>query len=295
MSGCSLLRITDTLPATARWRRSRERAVVPEMDIEVASGFLEYHDILARIIAYVFWPADEKRRRAYVARVYLHGFRALEEISPSELAVAAEPAWLWEKAVGQTKREVQAAIDADFRELAGGWAALLPALDVPGSADIAKNATAVRTAAAILNIVRTMAEQTAQDASINKAVHVIERTGRYHGLLQSRTPIWNAWREYKGICHLACALYYWAHKFPSNDDRDTIVDVGIILTVARDYQRFACRPPNPLLDHREIWAVPEDLLLPDCNIPQNSLPADMLEALSSYRAPAKTRRARLPR
>jgi hypothetical protein len=265
------------------------------MDIEVASGFLGYHDILARIIAYVFWPADEKRRRAYVSRVYLHGFRALEEITSSEIAVAAEPVRLCEKAVGQAKREAQAAIDADFRELAGGWAALLPALDAPGSADIAKNATAVRTAAAILDIVRTMAGQTAQDPSINKAVHIIEKTGRYHGLLRSRTPIWNAWREYKGVSHLACALYYWAHKFPSNDDRDTIIDIGIILTVARDYQRFACRPPNPLLDSREIWAVPEDLPLPDCDIPQNSLPDDMLESLSSYRAPAKTRRAQLPR
>jgi hypothetical protein len=88
------------------------------MDIEVASGFLEYHDILARIIAYVFWPADEKRRRAYVASVYSHGFRALEEITPSEIAVGAEPTWLWEEAVGQAKLEVQAAIDADFRELA---------------------------------------------------------------------------------------------------------------------------------------------------------------------------------
>ena len=64
---------------------------------------------------------------------------------------------------------------------------------------------------------------------------------------------------------------------------------------ARDYQKFATTyfpsgRAEPLLDPAEIGAVPDDLTLPDCHIPQDPLPADMTAALWEYEAPNRLRK-----
>jgi hypothetical protein len=299
---------------------------VPDMDIEVASGFLDHEDILARILAYVFWPENEERRRTYVAEIFSRAIVALEEISAKGIAAntlahlqgmtaeqldaegisaeaidaAAQMAagegelvGLWKEQFDQAQSEMFGAIMADFYELGGGFGALLPTLQGLGAGMQQPRIEEIRTAAAILDIVRTIAEQHGEingPGSINKAVFIIEKTGANYGLLHGRTAILSAWRKYKNVTHLACALYYWANRFPIDDPSHNITQIAVLLAVARDYQQFATtyfsgwQRRGPLLDPAEIWAVPDDLLLPPAPA-QSPLPEDMLNALRHYQAP----------
>jgi hypothetical protein len=284
---------------------------MPEMDLDVASGCLDHEDIWARILAYVFWPEDEERRRAYVASVFAHALAALQRITPEETIewlTAGERSELeeltegngelfWRATFEPAVSEMTAGATTDFHELAGGFEALLSALPGFGPGMDEVRIEEVLTAATILDIVRTIVEQRPEDkgeGSVNKAVYILEKTGRRYGRLRSRTPIMEAWRKYKNVSHLTCALYYCARTFPA-DNR--IKQIRCLLSVARDYQKFATTyfpsgRTEPLLDSAEIWAVPDDLTLPDCHIPQDPLPADMTAALREYEAPKQDRRLR---
>jgi hypothetical protein len=300
---------------------------VPEMDIEVASGFLDHVDILARILAYVFWPENEERRRTYIAEIFSRAIAALQEINAEKIAAGTlaqlqemtaeqldteglsmeavqvaeqmaldgdgELACLWKEVFDLTRSEMFGAIMADFYELGGGFGALPPTLQGLGPGMQEPRLEEVQTAAAILDIVRRIAEHHAEvygPGSVNKAVFIIEETGANYGLLHGRTSILTSWRKYKNVAHLACALNDWAHRFQFDDDSHNITQIAVLLAVARDYQRFATtyfsgwQKKGPLLDPADIWAVPDDLLLPTAPA-QAPLPEDMLNALDRYRAP----------
>jgi hypothetical protein len=297
------------------------------MDIEVASGLLSHSDILARILAYVFWPENDERRRTYIAEIFPHAIAALEEITAEEIAantlaqlrertaeqLTAEGlneeaidiaeamaargdgglAGLWKEEFAAVKSEMFGAIMEDFHELGGGFGALLSTLQGLGPGMQQPRVEEVRTAAAILDIVRTIAEQHADikgPGSINKAVFIIEATGSNYGLIHSRTAVMSAWRKYKNVAHLACGLIYCASRFPIEGYSDNITQIAVLLAVARDYQQFATtyfpgwQRRGPLLDPAEIWSVPEELLLPSPPA-QGPLPDDMLNALRKYQAP----------
>jgi len=299
---------------------------MPEMDIEIASGCLDHEDILARILAYVFWPDDEERRRTYIAEIFPRAIASLQEISAQEIAAdtladlqgmtaeqldaeglsteaidvalemaaggEGELAGLWKEQFDQAQSEMFGAIMADFYELGGGFAALLPTLRGFGPGMPEVRIAEVRTAAAVLDIIRTISEQHADvngPGSVNKAVYILEKTGANHRLLRGRTAILSAWRKYKNVAHLGCALNYRASRFPIDDNSHNIVQIAHLLAVARDYQRFATgffpgwQRRRPLLDPAEIWAVPDDLLLPAAPA-QGPLPEDMLDALREYQA-----------
>jgi hypothetical protein len=281
---------------------------MPEMDLDVASGCLDHEDIWARILAYVFWPEDEERRRAYVASVFAHALAVLQRITPEETIewlTAGERSELEELTEGNGELFWRAAVSemtavtmTDFHELAGSFEALLPARPGFGPGMQEVRIEEVLTAATILDIVRTIVEQRPEakgEGSVNKAVYILEKTGRRYGRLRSRTPIMESWRKYKNISHLACALYYCARIFSADNSVGTITQIACLLSVARDYQKFATTyfpsgRTEPLLDPAEIWAVPDDLTLPDCHIPQDPLPADMTAALREYQAPKQDRR-----
>lgn len=297
------------------------------MDIEVASGCLDHQDILARILAYSFWPNDEERRRTYIAEIFPRAIATLEEVTTKEIAartlddlrgmtaeqLAAEGlgleaidvamemaaggegelATLWKEQFDQAQSQMFGAIMVDFYELGGGFGALLPILQGFGRGMPEVRIDEVRTAAAMLDIVRTITEQHAEvngPGSVNKAVYILEKTGANHGILSGRTATLSAWRKYKNVSHLGCALIYCAHRFPIDDDSNGITHIAVLLAVARDYQRFATgyspgwQRRGPLLDPAEIWAVPDDLLLP-APPAQAPLPEDLLDALREYQAP----------
>jgi hypothetical protein len=275
----------------------------------------------------VFWPDDEERRRTYIAEIFPRAIAALEEISAKEIAAntladlqamtaeqldaeglnieaidvamemaaggEGERATLWKDQFDKARSEMFGAIMADFYELGGGFGALLPTLRGFGPGMPEVRIAEVRTAAAMLDIVRTITEQHAEvngPGSVNKAVYIFEKTGANHGILSGRTATLSAWRKYKNASHLGCALIYCAHRFPIDDDSNSITHIAVLLAVARDYQRFATgyspgwQRRGPLLDPAEIWAVPDDLLLP-APPAQAPLPEDMLNALREYQAP----------
>lgn len=236
---------------------------MPEMDLEVASGCLDYEDIWGRILAYVFWPEDEERRRAYVASVFAHALAALQRITPedtieglsagerSELEELTEGngELLWRATFDPAVSEMTAVATTDFHELGGSYGALLQALPGFGPGMQEVRIEEVLTAASILDIVRTIAEQhpeAKRDGSVHKAVYILEKTGRRYGLMRSRTPIMAAWRKYKNVSHLACALFYFIRTFPVDNNMEPICQIACLLSVAREYQN-----PQPLISRAD--------------------------------------------
>ena len=296
------------------------------MDIELASGLLDHKDIWARILAYVFWPENEERRRTYIAEIFPHAIAALEAMTAQEIAAntltqlremtaeqltaegldeeaieiaeaMAAPddgglSGLWKEEFALAKSEMLRAIMADFYELGGGFGALLSTLQGLGPGMQQPRIEEVRTAAAILYIVRTITGQHADikgPGSINEAVFIIESTGSNYRLLHGRTAIMNSWRKYKNVAHLACGLIYCASRFPFGYSHN-VTQIAVLLAIGRDYQQFGStyfpgwQRRGPLLDPAEIWAVPHDLPLPPAPA-QTPLPEEMLEALRKYQAP----------
>ena len=260
----------------------------------------------------MFWPQDEERRRAYVASFFVRALAALQGITPEDTIEGLSAGerseleeltngngeFLWRATFDSAVSELTAVATTDFHELGGSFGALLHTLPGFGPGTQELRIDEVLTAASILDIVRTIAEQRPEgkrDGSVHKAVYILEKTGRSHGLMRSRTPIMAAWRKYKNVAHLACAVSFCLRTFQVDHDTKTVCQIACLLSVARDYQKFATNyfpsgRTEPLLDPAEIWAVPDDLTLPDLHIPQQPLPADMAAALSESQAPKRGRR-----
>jgi hypothetical protein len=296
---------------------------MPEMDIFSASGLLQNEHILASIQAYMLWPENEERRKTYVAEIYPLAITKLEKLSDQQLGAkilaqahgmsaeqlavedldaeavhtleemaADEDTSFWKELIDQVREDTCRAIMTDFYKLGGGFRALLPTLKGSGP-DMQKPRTAeLRTAGAILRIVRTITERHAElkgPGSVNKAVFIMEKTGANYELPTSRTSILNCWRKYKKVSHLACAVNYCVW-FPLFEDSDTLTPIALFLALARDYQLFATthmsgwQAKGPLLDPDLIWRVPDDLRLP-APPREGPLPEDLLNALREYQAP----------
>jgi hypothetical protein len=250
---------------------------MPEMDLDVASGYLNHTDVWFRILGYMISPDDEARRRAFVARGFADALGTLERIEQPldpDPTMALQLVWgsLWQ----------------DFYELAGG----LDALTTASGAPHAWHADAVRlrdwtTVASILCLVRAI-DAHGVEASIGKAMFLITACKGRHGVSRSMTDIRNAWRKYKKISHLAAGVLLC--KTLRGFDFGGIVWLGVFLAVARDLQRFGtsfiinAKERVTLLDPSSIWSVPEDLPLPDldtsifCRLDERGI-----EVLKNYR------------
>jgi hypothetical protein len=221
----------------------------------------------------------------------LKAVRIAEEIATDR---DCELATLWNDEFDEARSQMFSATMADFYEVGGGFGAVVSGLQGFGPGMQAPRIQEVETAAAILYIVRTITEQHAEingPGSVNKAVFIIEETGKNYGFLHGRTKILGSWGKYKNVSHLAFAMRYCIHKFPIYDHSQRANVIAVLLAVARDYQRFATtyfpsrQTRGPLLQPAEMWTVPDDLLLPDASA-RAPLPDDMLDALREYRAPA---------
>jgi hypothetical protein len=248
-----------------RYSRSREHADVPQMDLFDPDALYlgSISGIWTRIWAYMLWPNDETRREAYVLSMHADALAAIEKHA-------------------DTDRDYARAHDivyGNFCKL-GGWTALAPRWR--SDVDLKRAGKPLRTAAAILDIIRKTPSAT---GSLNKAVHVIDKTGITYSLISGRTGVLNAWKSHRIVAHLAIALIFFREKVFGECPRC----LARFLTIARDYQRFATtyvvlHQHGVLVDPVEIWAVPENLSLP-APPALGPLPDDMLKALSSYRAP----------
>jgi hypothetical protein len=237
---------------------------VPQMDLFDPDALYlgSISGIWTRIWAYMLWPNDETRREAYVLSMHADALAAIEKHA-------------------DTDRDYARAHDivyGNFCKL-GGWTALAPRWR--SDVDLKRAGKPLRTAAAILDIIRKTPSAT---GSLNKAVHVIDKTGITYSLISGRTGVLNAWKSHRIVAHLAIALIFSREKVFGECPRR----LARFLTIARDYQRFATTYVMPhqhgiLIDPAEIWSIPEDLSLP-APPALRSLPDDMLKALSSYRA-----------
>ena len=238
---------------------------MPEMDLldHDALYLGSVSGIWARIWAYMLWPDDERRRKAYVLSMHADALAAIERRTNTDhdYAVAHDIVY------------------GNFREL-GGWTALAPRWR--SNLDLKKAGKRLRTAAAVLDIIR---KTPSGGGSLNKAVHVLDKTGKNYNLISGRTAVLNAWKTYRTVAHLSIALVFSGENVFGECPRR----LARFLTIARDYQRFATayvvpRLKVPLIDPAEIWSVPDELSLP-APPALGPLPDDMLEALSKYEAP----------
>jgi hypothetical protein len=238
---------------------------VPEMDLfdPDALYLSSISGIWTRLWTYMLWPDDETRRKAYVLSMHADALAAIERRADSDQDYAAAGKIAY----------------GNFRKL-GGWTGLTPRWR--SDMDLKRAGKPLRTAAAVLDIIR---KTPGGAGSVNKAVHVIGKTGPTYNLISGRTGVINAWNARKSVAHLGIALLFSGEKLFGESPRR----LARFLTIARDYQRFATTFVAPhqhgvLIDPADIWSVSEDLSLP-APPPLGSLPEDMLKALSTYRAP----------
>jgi|SRR5215831_2508535 len=248
---------------------------MPEMDLSPICEYLGPEGVWPRIWAYLLWPGDEPRRRSFIASAYANALAAITEIVPD---VQSEP--LDQECFEFGREMIGCQVIHDFHERAGGWSALSPALNA--GIDTAKTVAALRTAALVLDIIRS----TPGGGTLNKAIHVIGCTAELLAIrASSRTQVRAAWQHYRTVAHLAVALY----AITAEPTTEESAELAKFLAVARDYQRFAVTYTSPgqsapLINPAQAWMVPDNLSLPDPP-PQLPLPDAMLAALREYRAP----------
>jgi hypothetical protein len=238
---------------------------MPEMDLFDPDALYlgRISGIWTRIWAYMLWPNDERRRKAYVLSMHANALAAIERHAETDHDYAL----------------AHDIVYGNFREL-GGWTALAPRWR--SNMDLKKTGKPLRTAAAVLDIIR---KTPSGGGSLNKAVHVLDKTGMNYNLIIGRTAALNAWKTYRTVAHLGIALLFSGENVFGECPRR----LARFLTIARDYQRFATTYVVPwregvLIDPAEIWSVPDGLSLP-APPALGPLPDDMLEALSNYQAP----------
>jgi hypothetical protein len=131
--------------------------------------------IWTRLWTYMLWPDDETRRKAYVLSMHADALAAIERRADSDQDYAAAGKIAY----------------SNFRKL-GGWTGLTPRWR--SDMDLKRAGKPLRTAAAVLDIIRKTPCGT---GSLNKAVHVIDKTGVTYNLISGRTVVLNAWKSQK--------------------------------------------------------------------------------------------------
>jgi hypothetical protein len=171
-----------TLAAQGERYMATDRANEPEMDLFAPNAlrFGGVSGIWTRIWVYTLWPDDEKQRNAYVLSMYAAALAAIERHADTD----------------QDYARAGDIVYGNFREL-GGCIALVPRWN--SGIDLKRAAKTLRTAAAVLDIIKKTPCST---GSLNKSVHVIDKTGITYSLVRGRTGVLNAWKTHKVVAHL---------------------------------------------------------------------------------------------
>ena len=173
----------------------------------------------------------------------------------------------------------------------------------------------------ILRLVRQMAEQRPEsEASVGKAIHILENTHKILGQSMKRSVVRKAWSDFKSVAHLWAAIEQFElcetseeHEFERSMGLERVIDSEItnkdirrkvdlqfvilsapqlLLFIAEDWRRFGetfanSREKSLLLDSNETWAAPDDYELSECNLEVPALTRVEIEALESYKAPTR--------
>ena len=147
----------------------------------------------------------------------------------------------------------------------------------------------------LLFILRCAAHQP-QDASIGKAVYVMERAlvllknqqGR--PVSASRTKITNAWGKFKTVSHLWAAEHISCPIYALNPDN--LLEFLATAECFRNHAEAHVPPPRrakaaPLFAEGEAWAAPDRLELTTIPFAPPSLSPNELEWLTEYKAEYK--------
>ncbi|KIL96753.1 hypothetical protein CCC_01619 [Paramagnetospirillum magnetotacticum MS-1] len=252
------------------------------------------------------WPAEEARRRQYMATVMSMHLAELEEAGANLPDPASGESW------EDTIEAIEHAEDwyANVEQLgewfaeAGGYRTVAAA---PGfeafTADMGSRLGDWFAAGLILALVRRMATHHRDlpgGASINKAVFILERV-HLPMVPRNSHDLRRAWKTYKPVAHFCAALFdlfleaMMMGKSPEESavliEEELNEEFLLFLSEAEAYLEFGLRyqPPRtkgqPLLPHDETWTFPEYRPWP--NSPRKAAPLDgvLLRAAMEYRAP----------
>jgi hypothetical protein len=225
------------------------------------SGPLDF--VWSQIFAYMKYPEDASLRHADIASAFALALGRLDnppELRNQEFSQLQVMLDSKRRVHADERREVQGAFD-DL----GGFSALEVALSDPRSSEQFP-AAELRTVGFVLATVCSIEayhRELPGGGSVKKAAFLIESAYRNRGLLDNERDIRKAWARYKRISPLVASL----HMMIENDgelgifDRPSLDVLRIFFGTALYFQKFGTSfhphgKKQPLLDEREIWAVP---------------------------------------
>jgi hypothetical protein len=256
-----------------------------------------------RLLAYLSWPQDEKKREQYLATLEAESASMLQavplpervqkqyqEISVTDL----ETAW------AESKKETY---DWALQQVFAAPDKLKALTHAPGLdaliQETGKNTIGCLVAGHILYFVFIMDKFHKGDlnggASVSKAVEVLEE--RSEGVLpKNRKDILKLWSEFKSVSHLGAALNILSPAFKGNMELlgQEVFNIypGPFLTIAKELQQFgltfkAHGQKQTILDPKSHWRIPDNFLLPPVKLNFSPLSGTTLQILQNYRAPVK--------
>jgi hypothetical protein len=268
---------------------------------EIISTWLA--DGMARLAA-----SDDPVKQAIAEQLALFKQRSNIKRDPEAMraadVLAAKMAKYWQQSSARTQAEVQ---KTQF-EPAGGFAAVSRA---PGTDRVAeamlKGIERAVCAGAVWIVIRQILEHHADirsdGASVNKALFIIARGGRWAGQRRDETTVRKIWSEYRTVAHLWAGFLLLASDAAAggHDSRLSMADdlisglfdpSGVFVSLAYDFQRFAlafrAQPGQQVVvTEDDLWLLPPMQEVPGS--PPLSLPPlepDALQLLKEYRAPS---------
>lgn len=240
-----------------------------------------------RLLAYMGWPSNERRRNEYLANLGAMALAEIERAGPAAFGVRDEQHW--HRALALSKQR--------HFDLYGGFNTLTTA--PPYSAITAEwdhFRGAMLAAGKILLIIRSVVlhhPDARGGASVNKAVFLLEHVRPR----VKRTVAKQMWSRYKSVAPLCATLCIFSSLLrqagATGEQEKTefmFAELGMTLAIARELEDFATTfVPHghsaPLLDRSKLWTIPADLRLPPVEIPMPPLPGHLLDALRKYSAP----------
>lgn len=166
--------------------------------------------------------------------------------------------------------------------------------------EIMQRASYGERAGAILGIIVACAEVSPSHASVSRAIDALSKVLTRKGV-KPTSPAFlkREWAHYRSVAHLWTALreQVLASDFALFSEGATISseDAIRVLAVAEQYRargesiyaRGQKKHHGPVLNPNETWKVPADTKLPEVELYDFRVPADVRQAMTEYRAPKK--------
>ncbi|TWI73798.1 hypothetical protein IQ16_01942 [Bradyrhizobium huanghuaihaiense] len=252
------------------------------------------------LVSVMAWPnrSDEVARHQFIASVMAANLGELQSSAEALPDPAAAADWAETIDAIYNHEEWSNALDVTRRRFdeAGSYRAVAQASGLASiEAVIRKCEKGWFSAGLILALIRRMHQnhELAGGASVNKAVHIVEKTG-FPLVLRNRKDLLKAWTGYRPVAHFCAALFdavtrSLANETAGNIEGGPLDDVMCFLGEAQAYLDFgvsysAPRSAEKLLDPHEVWRIPEDARVNSSLRDPAPLSGKLLAAAQSYKA-----------